>query len=294
VVPFAAGGSADVWARLVASKLAATLHQPVVVDDVPGEGGNLGTAKAARARRDGRTALLGSVGPLVVHPFTYRHLSFDPVRDFVSVALLESSPLLLVVHPSVHATSVAELVALAKAQPGALSYASNGQGSPEHVAGEVFARRTGIELRHVPFDGAGPARRGLLAGQASMMFDPSKATLRAIREGRQHALATASPARLVVLPEVPTFAEAGLHDFELRIWTGLFVPRASAGGSGATWRDAARIAMTDADLLRTVAEQGGEPGHVTGDEFQSFLAADRQRWSAFVKESGVSNIDGPV
>ena len=228
IVPFPAGGGADFWGRLLASKMAEALRQPVVVDNIPGAGGNVGTAAAARAPSDGYTLLLGSTGPLAVHPFTYAALPFDPARDFAPVALLESSPVVLVVHPTVPASSLSELIALAKARPWQLTFASNGNGSPEEIAGALFNKRAGVNIRHVPFDGAGPARKELIKGGVTMMFDPCKAALPAIEQGKQRALAVANGSRVSQLPDVPTFGEAGIHDFELRIWTGVLAPKGTS------------------------------------------------------------------
>jgi tripartite-type tricarboxylate transporter receptor subunit TctC len=209
---------------LVAAKLAERLGQPIIIDNVPGKGGNDGTALAAKAAPDGYTLLLGLIGPLVVHQFTYTSRPFHPERDFVPIALLESSPMLLLAASSAPVASARELIDLARAQPGNLSYASSGSGSPEQVAGELFKTRLKIDLHHIPYDGAGPARKAVLAGQAALMFDPCKGALPRIREGQQKPLAVAAANRLTNLPQVPTFAEVGLRDHELRIWTGVLAP----------------------------------------------------------------------
>lgn len=290
VVPYPAGGGADHWGRLVAAKLAERLGQPIVIDNVPGHGGNDGTALAARAAPDGYTLLLGSIGPLVVHQFTYTSLPFDPEQDFVPIALLESSPVLLVAGSSAPVASARELIDLARVQPGNLSYASNGNGSPEQVAGEVFKSRLKIDLRHIPYDGAGLARKAVLAGQAALMFDPCKGALPGIREGLQKPLAVAAVNRLANLPQVPTFEEVGLPGYELRIWTGVLAPAGTPSGIVSTLNEVVRGIVRSADIKAEIAEEGGLAGATTPQSFAAFIKSERRRWSALVRESGVSKV----
>jgi tripartite-type tricarboxylate transporter receptor subunit TctC len=287
IVPYPAGGGADHWGRLVAQKLAARLGQPVTVDNVAGKGGNNGTAVASRAVPDGYTLLLGSVGPLAVHQFTYAALPFDPQRDFVPIALLESSPILLVASPAARVSSVQELIARVRAQPGSLSYASNGNGSPEQVAGALFDARLNIELTHLPYDGAGPARKAVLAGEAALMFDPCKGALPAIRQGLQMPLAVAAPTRLPGLPDVPTFAEVGVPHYELRIWTGVLAPAGTPAPIVTTLNEAVRAIVQSPDIAEDIGAEGGEAGAFTPQEFAQFIDLERERWSALVRESRV-------
>lgn len=290
IVPYAAGGGADHWARLVGAKLSDRLHQSVMIENVPGHGGNEGTARAARAQADGYTLLLGSVGPLAVHPFTYSALPFDPVRDFAPIALLESSPILLVAAREVPVTSARELIRLARMSPGTLSYASNGNGSPEQVAGELFKHRLQLDLRHLPYDGAGPARRAVLAGQASLMFDPCKGALPAVRRGLQKPLAVATSARLPGLPDVPTFAEVGVPRYELRIWTGVLAPRNTPKHIIVTLNLAVRDILRTPEIQREIVDEGGNAGDTTPDTFARFLDAERTSWRALVKESAIPKV----
>jgi tripartite-type tricarboxylate transporter receptor subunit TctC len=294
VVPFPAGGGADFWGRLVAKSLGNALGQQVVVDNVPGAGGNNGTAVAAKAIPDGYTLLLGSVGPLSVHQYTYNRLPFDPAKDFVPIALLESSPMVLVVHPSVQASSLQQLIALAKAQPGKLSFSSNGNGSPEQIAGELFEKKAGVDIRHVPFDGAGPARKALLKGEVSMMFDPSKMALTAIQDGSQRALGVASLVRLTQLPDVPTFAEAGIAGFDLRIWTGVLAPAGTPNEIISKLNRAIQEALSTPEMEKMVAEQGGELGHTTPEQFSSYIQAARKKWSKLAVETDTPKVDRPI
>ena len=289
IVPYPAGGGADHWGRLVSRELAARLGQAVVVENIPGAGGNKGTAAAAGADPDGYTLLLGSVGPLVVHQFTYSALGFDPEKHFVPIALLESSPFVLVESPAVSASSATGLIDLARAKPGMLSYASNGNGSPEHVAGELFKRWLNLDIRHIPFDGAGPARKAVLSGQASLMFDPCKGALPAIRRGLQTPLAVAAPSRLPELPEVPTFREVGVP-YELRIWTGVVAPAGTPQEIITRLNQAIQALLSAPEIKQEIADEGGEAGSTTPDAFNAFLRAERIRWSALVEKSGIGKV----
>jgi tripartite-type tricarboxylate transporter receptor subunit TctC len=290
IVPYPAGGGADYWGRLVARKLSEQLDQPVLVDNIPGAGGNEGTAAAAVAPPDGYTLLLGSVGPLAVHPFTYAALPFNAERDFVPVALLESSPILLVAHTAVQASSATELISLARAQPGMLTFASNGNGSPEQVAGELFKKRLNLDIRHLPFDGAGPARKAVLAGQASLMFDPCKGALPAVRKGLQKPMAVAAAARLPGLPQVPTFGEIGVPQYELRIWTGVLAPAGTPREVIAKLNRAVESILQTPEIRQEIVDEGGEAHATTPDDFAAFLQTERKHWSDLVNESGISKV----
>jgi len=290
IVPYPAGGGADHWGRLVSQELAERLGQAVIVENIPGAGGNKGTAVAATANADGYTLLLGSLGPLAVHQFTYSALAFDPESNFLPVALLESSPILLVASPTVSASSAMDLIDFARANPGILSYASNGNGSPEHVAGELFKKRLKLEIRHLPYDGAGPARNAVLSGQALLMFDACKGALPAVRQGLQRPLAVAAPARLPELPAVPTFREVGVSQYELRIWTGVLAPAGTPRQIVTKLNQAIRDILSTPQIRKEIADEGGEAGSTTSDDFAAFLRAERTRWRALVDESGIPKV----
>jgi tripartite-type tricarboxylate transporter receptor subunit TctC len=290
IVPYPAGGSADHWGRLVSKELSDRLGQAVIVENIPGAGGNKGTAAAASGKPDGYTLLLGSVGPLAVHQFTYSALAFDPEKNFVPIALLESSPILLVAAPSVPVSSGAELIGLARAKPNLLSYASNGNGSPEQVAGELFKKRLKLEIRHLPYDGAGPARAAVLAGRASLMFDPCKGALPAIRRSLQTPLAVAASIRLPALPDVPTFGELGVSGYELHIWTGVLAPAGTPKRIIAKLNEAIQAILRTPEIKKEIADEGGEAGATTPGDFAAFLQAERKHWSALVNESGIPRV----
>jgi tripartite-type tricarboxylate transporter receptor subunit TctC len=290
IVPYPAGGGADHWGRLVAAKLAEQLGQPVEVENIPGKGGNNGTSVAAKAAPDGYTLLLGSVGPLAVHPYTYATVTFNAQKDFVPIALLESSPILLIEHPAVPAASADELIGLARARPDTLSYASNGDGSPEQVAGEIFKKRLNLAIRHLPYDGAGPARKAVLAGQASLMFDPCKGALPAIRDGKQKALAVAAASRLAELPNVPTFEEVGVPKYQLRIWTGVLAPAGTPKKIVARLNQAIQGILRTPEVRKEIADEGGEAGSTTPAVFSAYITSERNHWSALVAESGIPKV----
>lgn len=294
IVPYPAGGGADYWGQLVARKLADKLGQPVEVTNIPGAGGNNGTAAASRATPDGYTLLLGSVGPLAVHQFTYSRLDFTPERDFVPIALLESSPILLVAGPTVKTSSAVELIESVRAKPGSLSYASNGNGSPEQVAGEIFKTRLKLDIQHLPYDGAGPARKAVLAGQASLMFDPCKGAIAAVRKGLQTPLAVATSARLPGLPDVPTFGEVGLPRYQLRIWTGILAPAGTPQEIVTKLNAAVLGILQTPEIQKEISAEGGEAGATTPRQFTAFIKAERRHWSALVAESKVSRVQAQV
>jgi tripartite-type tricarboxylate transporter receptor subunit TctC len=298
IVPYPAGGGADYWGQIVARKLGEALSQKVIVDNIPGFGGNNGTTAASKAAADGYTLLLGSVGPLVVHPRTYNTLSFDAQKDFVPIALLESSPILLVVHPSVEASSLTQVIALAKSQPGKLSFSSNGNGSPEQVAGEVFKKKIGADIKHVPFNGAGPARKDLVAGNVSMMFDPCKGAIAAIRQGKLKALGVASQHRVAELPDVPTFSEAGVKmngsEYELRVWTGILAPKGTDKKIVNALNTAILKILETPEIKKEIAQEGGEVRATSPSQFDEYIQTDRKRWAKLIKESGVPKVDGPI
>ena len=290
VVPYPAGGGADHWRAAPAPGCPLFSSGPWRKIPQPGAGGNNGTAVAAGATPDGYTLLLGSVGPLAVHQFTYSALAFDPERNFVPIALLESSPIILVAAHDVPVSSAMELIGLARAKPGMLSYASNGNGSPEEVAGELFKKRLQLEIRHLPYDGAGPARTAVLAGQASLMFDPCKGALPAIRQGLQKPLAVAAPARLSTLPEVPTFSEIGVTHYELRIWTGVLAPAGTPKEIIAKLNQTIQGILLTPEIKKEIAEEGGETAATTPAEFAAFVKTERKRWSTLVNESGIPKV----
>ena len=285
IVPFAAGGPADVYARFLAQRLQEALGQPFVVDDRPGGGSVIGTEAVAKSPADGYTLLVMS-NTHTVNESLMPNRPFVLMRDFVGVAPINSSDLVLVVHPSVKANTIAELIAQAKAEPGKMSYASSGPGTPYHMAGELFKSMAGVDILHVPYKGSAGARTDVLGGQVQMMFDAVTVMSQHAREGKVKALGTSGTARSSVLPGVPTIAEAGVPGYETTIWLGVMAPKGTP---------AAVVAKLNAEIGRIVsrqdvrddwAKQGAVPMTMTPAEFTRHLEQDIVKWERVVKVSG--------
>src|SRR5437773_1918144 len=227
IVPFPAGGPADALARLVGDKLSASLGKAVVVDNRPGAGGNIGMELGAKSAPDGYTLILAPAGNLTVNPFLYRSVPYDVARDFAPVTVIAAVPNVLVVHPSVPAKSVAELIRYAKAHPGTLNYSSPGNGSGAHLAGELFKSMAGVDIVHIPFNGIAPAVGAVVGGQVQMMFAGASSALPQVKAGRLVALGVATSRRIAAAPEVPTLGESGLPGFDVTSWYGIVAPAAT-------------------------------------------------------------------
>jgi tripartite-type tricarboxylate transporter receptor subunit TctC len=287
VVPFAAGaGVLDIMARLVGQWLGAAMGQQLVVDNKPGAGGNVGAEIVAKAPPDGYTLLIA--GPaLVVSPFLYAHLDFDPLADFVPVSMINSAPLLLVVHPSLPVKSVAELIAYAKAEPGKLNYGSGGVGSTPYLATELLKSLAGFDAVHVPYKGGAPALADLVAGQLSFMIENVPGTLPFVRDGKLRALAITSRRRSALVPDLPTLSEAGVPGYEMIGWNGILVPK------GTPPKIVERLHVELARILRTegarsqLAGLGAEAVGNTPLAFSAFVKEESARWGAIIRERGI-------
>ena len=286
VVPYPPGGSNDIVARLLCEALRADTGQPWIVENRSGGGGNVGADAVAKAAPDGGTLLLTAPGPLTINNALFRSMPFDAARDFAPLALVASVPIVLMVGPEVPAGSVAELVALARSKPGQVSFGSSGNGSTNHLAGELFRRMAGLDMVHVPYRGAAPATTGLMAGQIQMLFDNLPAVLPQLRDGRVKALAVAGAGRAAALPELPTVAEAGLPGFAADAWFGLAGPAALPPAVQARAVDLTRSALAEAGLRAKLASVGAEPGALFGAEFAAFLAKERTTWGKVIEASG--------
>ena len=285
VVPFAAGGPADVYARVLAQRLQETLGQPFVVDDRPGAGSIIGTDAVAKSAPDGYTLLLMS-NTHTVNESLMPAKPFQLMRDFVAIAPINYSDLVLVVNPSVPASTLKELIALAKAQPGKLNYASSGPGTPYHMAGELFKSMAGVDIVHVPYKESSGARTGVLGGQVEMMFDAVTVMSEHVKAGKVKAIATSGTARSEVMPNVPTLAESGVPGYEAVIWLGLMAPKGTPP---------AIVAKLNAEVSRIVArpevkadwtKQGAAAMVMTPDAFTKYLNDDVVKWERVVKISG--------
>lgn len=286
VVPFPAGGSNDVVARLLGTKLQELWGQPVVIDNRAGGGGNIGADAVARSPADGYTLLLTAPGPLAVNQSLYAQLSFNPPQDFTPVALIASVPIVLAVNPGVKARTVAELIALAKASPGKLNFGSSGLGSTNHLAGELLKARAGIDIVHVPYRGAAPAMNDLIAGQIPMMFDNMPAVRPQVQGGTIRAIAVAGAARSPLFPELPTMAEAGVANFQASSWFGLVAPARMPPDVTKVLIDGVTKVLKDPEVVKRLADVGAEPGTLSGDAFAAFLRTESDKWGQVVKTAG--------
>jgi tripartite-type tricarboxylate transporter receptor subunit TctC len=285
IVGFTPGGGSDMVARLLGQKLGEAWGQPVVVDNRPGAGGNLANELVVKSAADAYTVLIAS-SSFTIQPALYSNLSYQPVKDFAPVALASSSPYLLVVHPAVPAQSVKELIALAKAQPGKLNYASAGAGSALHLASELFKSMAGVDIVHVPYKGTNGIP-DLIAGAVQMTIAGPPQTLTHVRAGRLRALAVTSSKRAVVAPQLPTMAEAGVPGYEVEAWYGALVPAASPRARVDQLAAAINRALASADLREKLAVQGLDPRGGSPAEFATVIRDDIAKWGRVVKDAGI-------
>jgi len=285
IVPFAAGGPADNYARFIAQRLQAELKQPFVVDDRPGAGSIIGTDAVAKAPPDGYTLLMMS-NTHTVNESLVPNKPFNLLNDFVGIAPVNYSDLMLVVHPSVPAKNLAELLALAKASPGKLNYASSGTGTPYHMAGELFKHMAGVKITHIPYKGSSGARTDVVGGQVDMMFDAVTTMAPMAREGKVRELATTGLARNAITPDLPTVAEAGVPKYEATIWLGLMAPKGTPPEIVSRLNAQVRRIVAQPDVKAAWAAQGAVPMSMTVPEFQQYLKDDIAKWADIVKVSG--------
>ncbi|MFL5000745.1 MAG: Bug family tripartite tricarboxylate transporter substrate binding protein [Xanthobacteraceae bacterium] len=287
VNPFPPGGSVDVTARILAQKLSENLGQQVIVENRAGAGGNTGADSVAKAEADGYTLLFTAPGPLVINQTLYtKGLPFDPTRDFAPVALFAVAPIVLMVHPGVAAQNVQELIALAKAQPGNISFASAGNGSTNHLAGEMFKSMAKIDIVHVPYRGAGPAMNDLIGGHMQMFFDLLPSSLPQIKTGKVRALGNAGAQRPAALANLPTVAEQGLPGFDASSWMGLVAPAKTPAPVLARLSEEIARVLKEPDMIVRIRELGSEPGHAFGAAFGTFMHAETAKWAEVIRTSG--------
>jgi tripartite-type tricarboxylate transporter receptor subunit TctC len=286
IVPFAPGGSNDIMARIVAQKFSESMGQQVVVDNRAGASGIVGTELAAQAAPDGYTLLMMSL-TFAVNPSLFRKLPYDTHRDFTPVTLVASAPLMLVVHPSVGAKSVPELVNVAKTSPGKLNFGSGGPGTTPHLAGEMFAMMAGVKMVHVPYKGGGPALTDLIAGHIQLMLENIPSTLPLAKSGKLRALAVTSLKRSPLVPDLPTLDEAGLKGYEIVGWNGLFVPAGTPGAIVARIHAETRKALAQPDVKDRLVTLGAEGVGSSPQEFRAFVQAEIAKWARVVKQAGL-------
>jgi tripartite-type tricarboxylate transporter receptor subunit TctC len=285
IVPFPPGGTSDILARTIGARLTGQLGQPVVVENRPGAGGNIAADYVAKSPNDGYTLIMGT-SSLAISQSLYQKLTYNLVQDFAPITQAVNYTNLLVVHPSAGVSSVAELLALAKAKPGALSYGTAGNGTPPHMTGELFKAYTGVNIQHIPYKGGAPAIVDLVGGQIPIMFDNVPPLLPHVRAGRIKPLAVTSLNRISVLPDVPTLHELGLKDFDAVGWNGLLAPAGTPRDIVAKWNaDVVRILNTP-DVREKLLAQGAEPAPTTPEQFAQFIAREHAKYGKIVKASG--------
>ena len=288
IVPFSAGGTTDILARIVGQGLTTELGQSVVVDNKPGAGGNIGGSLAAKAAADGYTLFMGTVGTHAINQSLYKKMPFDPVKDFAPLSRVATVPNLLVAHPSQPFKTVKEMIAYAKANPGKITFGSPGSGASPHVSGELFKSMTGTDLLHIPYKGSAPAMTDLLGGQTSVMCDNMPSAIQHVRSGKLRPIAVTTAKRSPELPDVPTIAEAGVPGYEATSWFGMFAPAGTPKPVLDKLHAALIKVLNQADVKKKIAEQGGDVVAETPAQFAAFIQAESVKWGKVVKESGAT------
>jgi tripartite-type tricarboxylate transporter receptor subunit TctC len=286
VVPFAAGG-ADVLGRLLAEQLRQSLGQPVIIENRPGAGGTVGAKAVAVAEPDGHTLLFASPGSITVGPAAYRNLDYDPVKSFVPVAMIATSPFILVVHPAVPASSVAELIAYAKANPGKLNFASPGYGTQPHFISELFKQKTGTALVHVPYRGAAPAFTDLVAGQVQIFFDNLRNAAPFIQAGKVRALAVTSAARSTDMPDLPTLAEAGVDSILATYWNAVLAPAGTPAPIADRLNATINRVLNAAEMQASLTKLGMQAKTGSRADLAALIVEELQKWAAVAKSAGI-------
>jgi tripartite-type tricarboxylate transporter receptor subunit TctC len=288
VVPFTPGGTTDILARTVGQKMGEAWGQPVVVDNRPGAGGNIGSELVAKSAPDGYTLLMGTISTHAINASLYKRLPFDPTRDFAPVSRVGTLPNILIVHPSVPVKSVKELIELAKSKPGDLNFASSGVGTSLHLSGELFNSMAGVKLVHVPYKGSSPALADLLGGQVKIMFDNLPTALPHVKAGKLRPLAVTGTKRAAVLPEVPTVIESGLPGFEVTSWFAVFAPAKTAKDIITKLNGEIVKILNSADVKEKLTQLGVDAAPTTPEELAAFAKAETEKWGKVGKATGAS------
>jgi len=288
VVPYAAGGGTDALARYLAHGLERQLRQPFVIENRPGQGTAIGAAYVARAAPDGYTLLAATSSTLAINPSVYKKLAYDPLTDFSPISLIAAVPFVLVVNPSLPVKSVAELIALAKSKPGELSYASGGMGAPHHIYMELFKSMTGVDIKHVPYRGGGPALADVVAGHVPIMFGDVGQVTGLVRDGQVRALGVTVGRRVETIPDVPTMVEAGLAGFEANSWQSLVAPANLPPPIVATLSKALTVVLVEPATLGHFLKLGMQPLSSTPEEFAAYLRSEVAKWAPIIKAAGAT------
>jgi len=286
IVGFAAGGGTDTTARAIAQKMSAAMREQVVVDNRPGAAGNVATELVVRGPADGYTILMGTIAALAINPTLYGNLAFDPIKDLAPVSQAVNSSNILVVHPSVQAKSVQELIALAKAKPGTLNYGSSGIGGTGHLAGVLFDELAGTKMTHVPYKGGGPAMIELVGGQVQLVFATPPTAVPQIKSGKIRGLAVTTLKRSSVMPDLPTISESGLKGYDANNWYGVVVPVKTPKPIVTRLNTEIVKALNAPDLKELFFTQGLDPAPSTPEQFGAYIKSELGRWAKVIKASG--------
>ncbi|HEV2605864.1 MAG TPA: tripartite tricarboxylate transporter substrate binding protein [Microvirga sp.] len=287
IVPFAAGGTTDIFARLIGERLSQQLGQQFVIENRGGAGGNPGTDAVAKAEPDGYTLVMGTVGTHAINASLYAKMPYDPLTDFAPVAYAAGVPNLMVVNPkTVKATTVQDFIAEAKASQRKFNMASSGNGTSIHLSGELFKQSTGVEMPHVPYRGSGPAINDLIGGQVDIMFDNLPSSIEHAKAGSLRALAVTSAKRSPAMPDVPTLGESGLPGFEATSWFALFAPKGTPAEITTKLNQEVRKALDTPELQKRFADLGGELKPMSPDELMAYVRSEHEKWAKVVKASG--------
>jgi tripartite-type tricarboxylate transporter receptor subunit TctC len=287
ICPYAAGGNADQRSRQIGRFISTALGQPVIVDNKPGAGGNIGTEAIARAKPDGYTIGMGNFAPLAVNPTMFKKMNFDPAKDLVPVCLIEKGPLVLMVPANSPFKSVKDIIAAAKASPGKLSFASGGLGGSHHLSGEMFKSLAGVSITHIPYKGGAPATTDLMGGQVDMMFEQMYSAAPSIRAGKLRALAITSKTRSPLFSDLPTMAESGVPGFEVQNWQGLVAPAGTPAALIKLLNETVNKALADPAIKEQMLGQGNELGGGTPEQFATLIKSESDRWGKLVKSANI-------
>lgn len=286
VVPFSAGGTTDILARIVGQALGQELGESIIIENKPGAGGNIGAQQAARAKADGYTLFMGTVGTHAINQSLYKKLPYDPITDFAPLSRVANVPNLLVAHPSRPYKTVQEMIDFAKKNPGEVTYGSPGSGASPHVSGALFQSMTGAEITHIPYKGSAPAISDLLGNQIAVMFDNMPSAIQHVRSGKLRPIAVTSSTRSPELPDVPTIAEAGVPGYEAMSWFGLWTVAGTPQPVLDKLHTSLAKVLKDPAVVKKIADQGGSVSIDTPAEFQKFINNEAAKWGKVVKDSG--------
>ena len=281
------GGGTDIIARIIANQMSRQMGQAVIIDNRPGAGTLVGTAAAAKSAPDGYTLIAGLIANMAVNPSLYAHLPYDPIRDFAPVGMLADYPFAVVVSQNSPIKSIKDLIALAKAKPGSINFASGGNGTGQHLSTVLFELMAGIKLTHVPYRGAAPAYTDVIAGQVPLFFDNLASALGQIKGGTVRALAVTSRERSPLLPDVPTVAEAGVPGYEYHVWFGLWAPKATPGPVVAKLHNEVVRALADPAVRKAIADGAGVPDTMPLADIEPFVKSEIVKWADVVKRAGI-------